>query len=327
MPELIEDLERLKALKEQGHLTDGEFQIAKERILSFQGKALHQHTPDLTDGDEAGNFGGDAGDSSRRGFWLKLIAAIVIFFVVAVGAYIFEIKRKGSAEVTATVEGENLNCRTGPSLDAPIQEVLAKDTPLVIAERKNGWASVEGKDCWVSEQRIKVTEQITPASAETTDLNDESLIPARYDLTTNPNIDAVKLARRLLNGGYQCVLGPTREIGQTYAILDTGGSDVKYVTKALTGDLLEPHEAHVEINDIQIETRGEDGGMLSDNTLRVSALEKAENGDILMFAEIIRGSWSSTPLWWMRCGDQSMGSAEWWKNFTVNNEMINLAYD
>ena len=155
----------------------------------------------------------------------------------------------------------------------------------------------------------------------------EELIPARYDLTTNPTPQAIELARRLLNSGYQCVLGPTRETGQTYAILDTNALDIKYVKKALSGDLLDPYESAVHIDGLSFDLKGEDDGPLRDNTMRIVQVDKGDNGDILMFAEIVRGGWSDTSRWWMRCGDRSMGSENWWSNFSRSNEMLNLAYD
>lgn len=331
MTDLIDGLERLKALKEGGHLSETEFQSAKARLLQAASNHAADNAPIAEASSEkvAEAQAYDDDEYSSPSIWPKVAAGAALFAAMGGGAY-WLVKPRSSDAQTAVVQDENLNCRVGASLDASVKEMLPHGTQITIKKRENGWALIAEKDCWISESRIHTEDQ--PDSASTTseqsiEPDAEELIPAKYDLTTNPNPQAIKLAQRLLNSGYQCVLGPTREIGQTYAILDTKALDLKYVTKALSGDLLDAHESAVHVNGLSFDLKGEDDGELRDNTMRIVKVDKADNGDILMFADIVRGGWSGTSLWWMRCGDQTMGSANWWSNFTRSNEMLNLAYD
>jgi hypothetical protein len=331
MSDLIEKLERLKLLREQGHLSDDEFNLAKAQVLG--GTTLRSGTPSgpSADAEDVMRLSdGDRRSVKRRPIWLNAAGGVLIVSVGAASTY-WWLASGGLPipEASAKVGDKNLNCRASASFSSPVQEVISGGTTLSLAETEGGWTKVRGKDCWVKDENLVRDEMIVSDEEGKAEQpkSEQELMAARYDLTTNPNADAVALAKRLLNSGYECVMGPTREIGQTYAALDTKGGDIKYITKALTGDLLDPYESVANIEGLTIDLKGEDEGSLNDNTMRVTRLEKAENGDVLMFATITRGSWTSTPLWWMRCGSKSMGSDSWWKNFTDTNHVIDIAYD
>lgn len=329
MSDLVERLERLNLMREQGHLSDDEFKTAKGQVLS--GASTHSGTPLAASTEDKVRLSDSDGTTAKnRPLWLNAVAGVLIVSLGAGSTY-WWIASGGwhTPEASAKVGVKNLNCRASASDTSDVQEVIPEGATLSMAEKKDGWAKVAGKDCWVKDEKLVWSKKAASVEEDEADQAkaDLALMPARYDLTTNPNADAVSLATKLLNSGYECVMGPTREIGQTYAILDTEAGDMKYIAQARTGDLLDPHESVAKINGTTIELKGEDEGWLNNNTMRITSLEKADNGDILMFATITEGRWMGTPLWWMRCGTKSMGSESWWKNFTDTNHVIDVAYD
>ena len=70
-----------------------------------------------------------------------------------------------AATETGVITGDRVNVRTGPGTGNPtVGPRLAKDTPVSIFERRNGWVRI-GENQWVSEQYIGASAVATPLGA------------------------------------------------------------------------------------------------------------------------------------------------------------------
>ena len=345
MTDWIGGLERLKQLREQGHLSDEEFQNAKARLLTNDPPS-DSETPQVqapADGpDVRWSDVGEPGDEGSLA-WRKPIAiGAVLAAVAAGGVYAWTAPGSSSRPTGEAVLQADVNCRSTPGLDGDIREVLTEGTSVKVAESRDGWSRASTQGCWVKDTYLSAVEPIESDPAAPAPPVSNALIPAVYDFTRNPSQEAIAAAHQILANSTHCIGRPQYEVGNTYADFDLRSGEVVYVVKARTGDLLPDNEATFERDGLTLRFSGAEGTLKS-ISLDVKGLtqEDSENA-ILHLGERQGGSvvpqaeprtWSGTDIpialggWWLRCGIPGQGSAKWQSQYQDVSNVISLVRD
>lgn len=165
MAEWIADLERLRALRDDGTISDEEFQASKARVLGAGERSgpapasvtaaptSHDLEPEIAQ-PEWTDYGAIE-DSFPRSplYFVPLLIAIGL----VLGGLWWFLREPVIAGRVATVTGASLNCRAAPGTSSAVQETLPAGTQLTLGKTEDGWAEATGRDCWVKESRLTAT--------------------------------------------------------------------------------------------------------------------------------------------------------------------------
>lgn len=321
MPSLVDELERLTALKESGAISADEFEAAKRIAISQSSSAPDTIEPQAPEGYSSDQYEDGADAYGSRSKKLLLIAAggIVALLLIAALIYLKPMPREVSNR-SALVGNSNANCRSAGSESSSVIETIPSGTAVEIEDSVEGWSKVAKRDCWVSDTLLATVEppatQPNPSKAMS-DENDaiehltQKLSPAVYRFDLNPNQDAVRLATLLLSKSKQCVGGRGYGLGKTRVWLNFAYNEASTATIAMTGDILETTDADFSIQGLALSAT--DPGIDGLTKFNFGALRKTTSGDVVLFAYPDGMMWregTPRPEWYFYCGDPNSGSEE-----------------
>ena len=145
MTDWIEGLERLKLLKEQGHLSDSEFEAAKSRLLGDKGvvptpmpSPAQPYTDDLIEEVAPPPPVETAYEPSEgvepTSIFPKAVVALLAIVLLGGGGFLATWYLAGGANAavqTAQASYSDINCRSQASVQGDVQEVITKGSTNV----------------------------------------------------------------------------------------------------------------------------------------------------------------------------------------------------
>lgn len=172
MSDWIDGLERLKALKDEGHLSDAEFEITKARLLEKAGSDTPREgfadsigaTPQAEPAEYEPYEPDDGVDPPKT--WPKVLLGV--FALCVAGAGFWLLARPSTAQTRfAEAAYTDVNCRTAPGVDGSVQEIIYKGTQVRLGQSQGDWARIADKGCWVRERNLRIADDqdAAPASA------------------------------------------------------------------------------------------------------------------------------------------------------------------
>ncbi|OAN51865.1 SHOCT domain-containing protein [Sphingobium sp. TCM1] len=182
MTDWIEGLERLKLLKEQGHLSDSEFEAAKSRLLGDKGvvptpmpSPAQPYTDDLIEEVAPPPPVETAYEPSEgvepTSIFPKAVVALLAIVLLGGGGFLATWYLAGGANAavqTAQASYSDINCRSQASVQGDVQEVITKGSTVHISAEDSGWGQVQGKGCWVRMDNLKISDTMEQAASSET---------------------------------------------------------------------------------------------------------------------------------------------------------------
>ncbi|MBA4781333.1 SHOCT domain-containing protein [Blastomonas sp.] len=173
MSDWINGLERLKALKDAGHLTDREYEAAKARLIDddqskHDSYLIHELSDVKNDSSNSVTMHAVASeyDYEESGYqgstWVRKIVAVITISLIGIGAF-FWLSDKSAVYPMNVKAKSPINCRAAPGVDEKSLMVIYDNFSFRVDQEKNGWLLVGDSKCWVKKDLVIV--QDTEAKA------------------------------------------------------------------------------------------------------------------------------------------------------------------